>query len=134
LRHGDANYEAMKVGFSADSRLVGTVNQAGLARIWSLRGPKGERTLPCKSRLLSLAFSPDGRILALGDSSGILLCDVQSEFPLATIPFGVAIRALEFSPDGRTLAWASADGKIGFLRTAPAKPTEPMPIASDATR
>jgi hypothetical protein len=51
LRHGDANYEAMKVGFSADSRLVGTVNQAGLARIWSLRGPKGERTLPCKNRL-----------------------------------------------------------------------------------
>jgi WD40 repeat protein len=132
LRHGETNYEAMKVGFSADSRLVGTVNQAGLARIWSLRGPKGERTLPCKNRLLSLAFSPDGRILALGDSSGILLCDVQSEFPLATIPFGVAIRALEFSPDSRILAWSSHDGRVGLLSTRAEVPSISVPVHRDA--
>ena len=33
LRHGDWNYEAMIVNFSADSRLIGIVNQAGLARM-----------------------------------------------------------------------------------------------------
>ena len=57
-RQGDLNYEAMSVNFSADSRLIGTVNQAGLAQIWSLRGPKWETTTSCKTRLLSLALRP----------------------------------------------------------------------------
>jgi serine/threonine protein kinase/WD40 repeat protein len=133
LTEGDAKYEAMKVDFSADSRLFGTVDQAGFARIRSLRNPKQEEILQRKAGLYCLAFSPDGRILALGDSSGIQLCDLQSHFTLAAIPFGRQMRSLEFSPDGRTLAWCSADGKIGFLRTARTTSTNLTPAASDDT-
>jgi WD40 repeat protein len=68
-----------------------------------------------------LAFSPDGRILALGDSSGIQLLDLKSQFPLATIPIGSGVNSLRFSPDGRTLAWGSFDGRVEFLRTMPLK-------------
>jgi WD40 repeat protein len=133
LLHGDARYEAMKVGFSADSCLVGTVNQAGLARIWSLRDPKWEaKQLTRKTGLFSLAFSPDTRIVAIGDASGIQLCDLESQFPLATIPIGSAIRALQFSPDGRTLAWSSHDGRVGLLSTRAAAPTISLSVHRDA--
>jgi WD40 repeat protein/tRNA A-37 threonylcarbamoyl transferase component Bud32 len=130
--HGDEMVDVKKVAFSADSRLVGTVNQAGLARIWSLRGPKWEATLRRKTGLFSLAFSPDRRILAIGDANGIQLCDLESQFPLATIPIGSPIRDLQFSPDGRTLAWSSHDGRIGLLSTRADVSTISTPVHRDA--
>jgi WD40 repeat protein len=129
-----ADSEVQDVAFSADSRLVGTVGHFGYGRIFSLRGAKPEATIYRKNGLNSLAFSPDGRILALGDSSGIQLCHVESQFPLATIPIGSSIRDLQFSPDGRTLAWAAADGRVDFLRTAPVKSAKPTPVPSVSTQ
>jgi hypothetical protein len=112
--------EVQDVAFSADSRVVGIVSKNGYGRIWSLRGPKWEATIYRKNGLNALAFSPDGRTLAVGDSSGIQLCDLESQFPLATIPFSRGVTSLQFSPDGRTLAWATAlDGRVEFLRTTP---------------
>ena len=121
--HGDVGSEVQDVAFSADSRLVGTAATAGFGAIWSLRGTRWEATIRRKNGLNALAFSPDGRILALGDSSGIQLCDLQSQFPLATIPVGSSITDLQFSPDGRTLAWGSMDGRVEFLRTSPSEPS-----------
>jgi WD40 repeat protein len=111
------------VTFSVDNRLVGAVAQNGYAHIWSLRGPKSAVAIHRKKGLWSLAFSPDGRIVALGDSSGILLCDLKSQFPLATIPVGYVVNSLRFSPDGRTLAWGSGDGRVELLRTMPLEQT-----------
>jgi WD40 repeat protein len=114
--------EVQDVALSADNRLVGTAAQNGYGQIWSLRGPKSAATFYRLNGLYALAFSPDGRILALGDSSAIQLCDLQSQFPLATIPIGSGgVNSLRFSPDGRTLAWGSFDGRVEFLRTVPLK-------------
>jgi WD40 repeat protein len=121
LSRGDIDSEVQDVAFSADNQLVGATAQNGYGQIWSLRGPKSAATLYRKNGLWSLAFSPDGRILALGDSSGIQLLDLKSQFPLATIPIGSCVNSLQFSPDGRTLAWGSADGRVEFLRTMPLK-------------
>jgi WD40 repeat protein len=123
--------EVDDVAFSADSRLLGTTAIIGYGHIWSLRGVPWEATIYRKNGLNALAFSPDGRILALGDSSGIQLCHLQSQFPLATIPIGRGICDLQFSPDGRTLAWAS-DGRVEFLRTTPTEAATSMPAASVA--
>jgi WD40 repeat protein len=121
LPRGDIGSEVQDVAFSADSRPVGTAAQNGYGQVWSLPGPKSSATLYRKNGLWALAFSPDGRILALGDSSGIQLCDLESQFPLATIPIGSGVNSLRFSPDGRTLAWGSFDGRVEFLRTMPLK-------------
>jgi WD40 repeat protein len=116
------NGEVQDVAFSADNRLVGVAAQNGYGQIWSLRGPKTAATFYRKNGLWALAFSPDGRILALGDSTGLQLCDLESQFPLATIPIGSGgVNSLRFSPDGRTLAWGSFDGRVEFLRTMPLK-------------
>jgi hypothetical protein len=59
--------------------------------------------------------------VAFGDASGIQLCDLESQAPLATIPVGFVVNSLRFSPDGRTLAWGSGDGRVELLRTMPLK-------------
>jgi serine/threonine protein kinase/WD40 repeat protein len=130
-QHGNEKVEVTNVAVSADSRLAGAVNQAGFARIWTLRGPEWKTEFTRESGLFSLAFSPDGRILALGDASGIQLCDLKSGSPLATIPIGGVVRSLRFSPDGRTLAWSSHDGEFGFFSTTAAIGAVPIPVEWD---
>jgi WD40 repeat protein len=123
-RHGgEMNREVQDVAFSADGSLIGTAIYSGFARIGTLSGQKREAAIRRKNGLYALAFSPDGRILALGDSTGIQLCDLQSQHPLATIPIGSRITDLQFSPNGGTLAWAAANGRVDFLRAIPGGPS-----------
>ena len=54
----------------------------------------------------SLAFSPDGRTLAVASGIGVWLYDAATARALALLPFQNA-NAVAFSPDGATLATAS---------------------------
>jgi len=71
----------------------------------------------------SIAFHPNGRILASGSHDGtVRLWDVTSgqemQWPLqGTAP----VYSVAFSPDGRTLAWGSGDGTVQ-LRDVSAAP------------
>ena len=56
----------------------------------------------------SLAFSPDGGVLASGAQDGIRLWDVAAQTTTATLPVGVT--SVAFSPDGSTLVSGSGDG------------------------
>ncbi|MEW2624941.1 hypothetical protein [Streptomyces sp. NPDC048106] len=70
----------------------------------------------------ALAFSPDGRTLAVGNPAGrIRLWDLPSRTPLgAPLPTGGdSLRGLAFSPDGRTLY---AQGAHTRLRAYPLAP------------
>jgi WD40 repeat protein len=64
--------------------------------------------------LLSLAFSPDARLVALGQADGqIFLVDLSTFQVVATLSgHRGAVERLAFSPDGRYLASGGQDGTI----------------------
>jgi WD40 repeat protein len=65
--------------------------------------------------IFALAFSPDGKILAISDyRSTIQLMDTQTKQKISTIndESGHVFRALAFSPDGKILASGSTNGTI----------------------
>jgi WD40 repeat protein len=73
----------------------------------------------------TLAYSPDGKILATGSYEGnITFWDMTTGVRLNTIPTDAAITSLAFSPDGQVLAtgsgfqdnlirlWSAASGEL----------------------
>lgn len=69
-------------------------------------------------RANSVAFSPDGHILAVGSSLGIYLYDSQTLGEIRFIPTETWVRSLAFSPNGETLATGSYDKTVRLWRVA----------------
>jgi WD40 repeat protein len=59
----------------------------------------------------SLAFSPDGKLLAVGTGESWQVWSVPKLKRLVT-QRGDSVYALDFSPDGRLLAWGDQDGVV----------------------
>jgi COMPASS component SWD3 len=61
----------------------------------------------------SVAFSPDGKLLAVGGEKAITLWDPQSGKLLRTLSeHSLSVEAVAFSPDGELLASGSLDDTV----------------------
>ncbi len=70
----------------------------------------------------SIAFSPDGRLVAVGTTSGVLLFDAQTNEQARFIETASWARSLAFSPDGRKLAVGLFDGTIRLYNAPGGQP------------
>jgi hypothetical protein len=109
------------VAFAPDGRLAAG-HENGTVTLWP---PGAEGTGvpleaegaagPAKSRVEALAFSPDGKLLALGRADGLLrICDAAARTVRLSLPrVDGPVTRVAFSPDGATLAvrWAGAEGR-----------------------
>ncbi len=68
----------------------------------------------------SLAFSPDGKMLAVGNSdSNIILWNMDTRLPIGQpLKASGTVNSVAFSPDGNILASGNEDGSIMLWNTA----------------
>ena len=103
---GHSNVNGVKtVTFSPDGILLFSVDGGG-CKLWDVASWRGVRTLDCYP--LSLAFSPDGTLLAAQCISGgnfeVRIWDVASGRGLFSVKCDRGDYSLAFSPDGTRLA------------------------------
>jgi len=92
------------VAFSADSQVLvsAAFNEEGVY-VWDAVTGRQKRTLDA-GRISTLAFSPDGKTLAIGGRSALNLWDIVSgEHKAALTKHTSFVNSLAFSPDGKTL-------------------------------
>jgi WD40 repeat protein len=121
------------VAFSPDGRVLAIGNHAdGTVRLFDtathlpvgrLHPPYGPIDGPYLSREInSIAFSPDGKLLATGGNDGsAVLWDLARQEPIGR-PLrphpGFSVDSVAFSPDGSTLAWGT-DNSTALLTRVP---------------
>jgi WD40 repeat protein len=131
LLNGHTGY-CTSLDFSRDGALLASGSRDGTAIIWSTQTWKAIRRLQNPDQgvddfddaplhqqvgpmyVEDVAFSPDGKTLAMASYSGsVHLWDVAAGELLETLKgHSSAVRAVAFSPDGRTLASGSTDQTV----------------------
>ena len=91
----------------------------GMVRDWILPTP----VLDAGGPVNSVAYSPGGRLLAVGSNGGLQIWNPARRTQLAAAaapgPAGTIVNAVAFSPVGTSLATGYGDGKIQLWRVAP---------------
>ncbi len=138
------NNSAHQLAFSADSRLLAAVGggqthrDPGEVQVWDVTDERPRRWFEGhKSRVGSVAFSPDNRVLATGDMSGeLFLWELASGHRRHRfVGHESWITSLAFSPNGRHLAASSFDAPVFVwdvmgLTERPQRPTSEAQLLS----
>jgi WD40 repeat protein len=110
---------------------------SGQIDIWPLDSSKSPASLlGDHSKVLSISYAPDDRLLAVGHEDGTLeLWDLDSMSPAVPPMQGhnVGVRALAFSSDGDLLASGDSDGGVIVWDTASGRPVG-APLHGPAAR
>ncbi|WP_327351242.1 nSTAND1 domain-containing NTPase [Streptomyces sp. NBC_01304] len=110
------------VALSPDGRTVAIADFTGPLQLWKLNDPahRGPLGKPLATTVHTVAFSPDGHVLAAADRGGLRLWNVRD--PARPTPLGKPLKAVAntmvFSPDGNTLATAGNDNTLSLWSLA----------------
>src|SRR5205814_1616846 len=101
------------VAYNADgSRIASHAHEggAGTSRLWDADTGKEIAVLaPWQEGIRPVAFSPDGRRVAVSSGEHVYLCDAGTGRRVAVLgPHTAAVWQLAYSPEGKRLASATA--------------------------
>jgi WD40 repeat protein len=89
---------------SPDGSLIAIGDQNGTIHLWEWRTKKDPRKIELRGVDVSLAFSPDGKTLAIA-SDGVSLWDVETGKRIRLLPYDSTayVKSVAFTPDGKQL-------------------------------
>jgi WD40 repeat protein len=103
------------VAVSNDGRTVASGSMDGAVMLWDAGAAKhlGDADRDSATSVLSLAFSPDDKVLAAGDLDGVVVWDVATRrIRYRVKPGNTWAYSLAFSVDGSVLAIGGGDGTV----------------------
>jgi WD40 repeat protein len=106
---------------SPDGQTLASVAQEPHADIWRIADGRRIARLPATVGRLTVAYSPDGKGLAVAATGELTLWDPATFRPRWKCPLPEGGSSLCFSPDGTTLACGSWNGNITFLDVSSGK-------------
>jgi RNA polymerase sigma factor (sigma-70 family) len=112
---------------------LATADHAGAVKLWNLETRAEVAALPVQPRPIqsnSIAFSPDGKLLAAGAWNGALnVCDVETrrERYMLRHAHDDGVMTVRFSSDGKLLASGSYDGIVKLWDADSGKPLLALP-------
>ena len=111
------------LALSPDGKTFASVSKDKMLKTWRVEGGGQENRSHGDHPLNAVAYSPDGRILAVGDEDGHIRCyDAQKGSGLPPLMAQErAVRALVFSADGKILVSGGDDRKIHYWDVATGK-------------
>ena len=122
--------------FSADGKIIATACRFDSAiRLWNARSGDLVRTIPLAAYAFSVAFSADGKTLAVGapwglDHNQIRLFDpTTGDEQMLSLGLQDAVREVRFLPDGKTVAGISSDKTIRVWQSSTGKALRTLELA-----
>lgn len=103
--------DVKSVAFSSDGKFLASGSAQGEVKLWNVATQEYIRTFHDNGNVGSVAFSPNGHILA-SHSHDVNMWDVSSGQNIATLFRTYSAGAVAFSPDGIVLASGSPDNKV----------------------
>ena len=117
--------QVLDAAWSPDSALLavvgGNAGTAGQIELWDIKARRAVREMkPFRDLIYAVAFSPDGKRLAVGSAEGTLrLLDTSSGETITTLTgHSGPVLCVAWAPDGGSLASGSADRSIRIWESA----------------
>lgn len=129
-----SSYSGASVTISPDGKIIATGGSGEQIMLWNTESRNLISSVPAidNGLIRNLAFSPDGRILAIAQNNSIHLWDIVTTSQLAILYSDAPlIDHIAFSPDGKVLAASDNYRGISFWDVETIKFLDFLPLSMD---